>query len=79
MVDGAEGEEARRAVAVEEGALGVAAREELQAELVLPEGSVEVLLAEEPIPFLLQLVGALQEQGGIGIGGGGGCGGSGGG
>lgn len=65
VVDGAELEEAGGAVAVEDGAVGVAARGEAESELVLPQRAAVVAGLEQAVAFLLELVRAAQEHGGV--------------
>lgn len=65
VVDGAELEEAGGAVAVEDGAVGVAARGEAERELVLPQRACVVARLEQVVALRLELVRAPQEHGGV--------------
>lgn len=65
VVDGAELEEAGGAVAVEDGAVGVAARGEAERELVLAQRGGVIARLEEAVALLLELVRAAQEHGGV--------------
>lgn len=65
VVDRAELEEAGGAVAVEDGAVGVAARGEAEGELVLAQRPGVVPRLEQAVPFLLELVRAPQEDAGV--------------
>jgi len=56
VVHGAELEEARRAVAVEDGAVGVAARGEAERQLVLAQRPGVVARLEQAVALLLELV-----------------------
>jgi hypothetical protein len=65
VVDGAELEEAGGAVAVEDGAVGVASRGEAEREVVLAQRPGVVSRLEQAVPLLLELVRAPQEDGGV--------------
>jgi len=65
VVHGAELEEAGRAVAVEDGAVGVAARGEAERQLVLAQRPGVVARLEQAVALLLELVRAAQEDAGV--------------
>jgi len=62
VVHGAELEEARRAVAVEDGAVGVAARGEAERQLVLAQRPGVVARLEQAVALLLELVRARRPE-----------------
>lgn len=68
VVDGAELQEAGGAVAVEDGAVGMAARGKAEGELVLPQRASVVARLEQAVALLLELVRAAQEHAGVRLG-----------